>query len=65
MKLTKKQEQALINVGLQTLLRQLNGGVTTVRKPRETKIVRHKWTEAQRKKFSATMRAKWAERKRK
>lgn len=66
MKLTRRQELSLINLGFEKLLESLE----TSRKPRTTKKAAwnkgkkgRKWTDAQREKFRTTMRNKWAKRK--
>jgi hypothetical protein len=60
-KLTRKQELRLIQLGLDSLLGSESNHVE--RKPRESKKTKErKWTNTQRKKFSATMRRKWKNR---
>jgi len=61
MKLTRKQELALIDIGLKTLLNGLVSNEYPKRSVSKPKRRKRQWTEAQRKKFSATMRKKWAE----
>lgn len=64
MKLTRKQELALIELGFQKVLEVLNGGTTTVEPKRKPGRKRsYKWTPEQREKFRETMRKKWAARK--
>ena len=63
LKLTRKQELALIDLGLQKVIDSL-----TVSKPksapRETpKPKTRRWTTAQRKKFQKSMKKKWAEKR--
>ena len=53
MKLTRAQEKVLIGIGLATVL---NGLVA----PKPTTKSGGQWTEARRKKFSQTMKKKWA-----
>lgn len=72
MKLTRKQELALIDLGLHQLLKTIEGGrgnyIHTIGKKRgpyktgpENKGTHgKKWTEKQRRKFSETMKKKWA-----
>lgn len=61
-KLTRQEELFLIDLGLRELIRR------SIEKPTVKKTVVpvpkvKKWTDAQRKKFSQTMKKKWAERK--
>lgn len=53
MKFTRKHELYLIELGLQSLL-------DTLVKPKSIKKSGKKWTNAQRKKFKATMQRKFA-----
>lgn len=63
MKLTKAQEQALIEYAINTLLKDLTNHVPQAREPWNKGTKGHKWTPQQRARFSKTMKAKWAERK--
>lgn len=68
LRLTRKQELALIELGFQKVLETLtngNDGSVTIDKPKRVypRNRKHKWTAEQRAKFSDTMRKKWAERK--
>lgn len=78
--LTREQELFLIQVGIDTLNNAYNvpakvhgrkgkapwnkGVKTGPRKSKRKGHNGHKWTEQQREKFKATMKAKWAEKKR-
>lgn len=75
MKLTRKQELALIDMGFTQLLRILEGGSGNTMhnlRPRTSQFRKHvpwnkgkhgrKWTAERRKKFSETMKKKWANR---
>lgn len=62
LKLTKKQEQALVNLGLETLL---NGATQTVparipwNKGKKMRKTSRKWSKEQHKKYAETMARKW------
>jgi hypothetical protein len=66
MKLTRAQELLLINVGLQKLIDGLsenpNIGIDKRRVPwnKGKRMKKSTWTAARRRKFAATMKAKWA-----
>jgi hypothetical protein len=70
-KLTRTQELALIDLGLQHVLDTLTVHKKTRRTPWNKGIrkahgnTKHRWSDAQREKFKATMKQKWAERKKK
>jgi hypothetical protein len=58
MKFTRTQELQLIDIGLGKLLESLTQKPKLIeRKPQS------EWTEARRKKFSATMKKKWKEKR--
>jgi hypothetical protein len=62
LKLTRKQELQLIDLGLEKLLeRTLSTSKSVKMKNNEPK--KRKWTNAQRRAFSLTMKKKWAERR--
>lgn len=77
MELTREQELALIEIGLRVVMERVQTQTQTqtpepplVRKPRaKRKVVTgrkpgYRWSDAQRKRFSVTMKRKWAERRR-
>lgn len=63
MKLTRAQERALANIGLQKLLESLGTSVITTKRIPWNKGLKsnrkQKWSKAQHAKFSKTMKAKW------
>jgi hypothetical protein len=71
MKMTREQEIKLIEIGLDKLFNDMisskhipwNKGLKTGKKKRTGKTGAHKWSAAQRARFSKTMKAKWAARK--
>jgi hypothetical protein len=70
LKLNRKQELALINLGFQKLLDSLvPHKIKTVKKssriPWNKGKKTRKWTKAQREKYAETMRQKWGDRKNK
>lgn len=74
MKLTRKQELALIDLGLKAVLRNYFDNVPVERGPYRKSEKRSpwnkgttgkKWSKAQHAKFSETMKAKWADRNKK
>lgn len=58
MKLTKSQEQQLVQLGFQKLMEMVN---PPSKKPRvkTRKSKKYAWSEARKRKFSKAMRAKW------
>lgn len=67
LKLTRTQELRLIQLGIETLLNKIYTNT-----PPKTRNYRphnkgkkgvHKWSDTQRKKFSATMKKKWADKR--
>ena len=62
MKFTKKQELVLIGIGLSTVL---SGLVTPAKKKKKAVTQKPVWSVARRKKFSQTMKKKWAEKNKK
>lgn len=65
LKLTRKQELQLIDLGLEKLLEKLFPTVKSQPKPVKVKKEpeKRKWTKAQRHAFSLTMKKKWAEKR--
>lgn len=63
MKLTRKQEIALINFGMAQLLSQLTGETDTKTAHRKPKKSKRSWSPQQRKKFAKTMAAVWRRKK--
>lgn len=61
MKLTRKQELALINFGMAQLLNNLTGETDT--KPAPKRAKKRKWSKAQRMKFAKSMAAVWKRKK--
>lgn len=58
-KLTRKQELQLIDIGLQKLLEDS----LKIRKPTKTTTKKSGWSKSQHEKFSKTMARKWSKRK--
>lgn len=62
MKLTRQQEELLIQIGLTSVLERLTKKLVVV-KSKPPKKAKNKWSPQQREKFLATMKAKWAAKK--
>jgi hypothetical protein len=60
MKLTRQQEELLIQIGLTTVLEKLTHKLAP---PIVKRKAKNKWSPEQRAKFLATMKAKWAAKK--
>jgi hypothetical protein len=62
MKLTRQQELALIQIGLNSVL---NGLISKPKNPRSKsrKTKKRQWSDAQRKKFAKTMAQVWKDKK--
>lgn len=62
LKLTKKQEAALVNLGLNTLLNSATterASVVHKKKDNRPRKTSRKWSKAQHKKYAETMARKW------
>lgn len=64
LKLSRKQELSLIDLGLAALLdKALSNGASISLKEKHPAPKKQKWSEEQRRKFKATMKRVWKEKK--
>lgn len=63
MKFTKLQERFLINLGLETLIERNIPTTTKHKKVVEKEKTKRGWSDAQRAKFSKSMKKRWAKKR--